>query len=291
MEVIEFDHFSSFYIDAAGVLRKNKPWLHPTRNWDIVVLAYMDKGSMVLYEDGAELNITDQTFYVLFPNRTHYATAVSSGQLQLPWIHLIYHRKKPKTVSHMPLVYSSEIPFSEESYGKIYIPSFWKVQNPEYVKSKFLEAYQLQSKKDPYSHSRAILTVMEILMHLSTEYSAALRSGQFDRNRTYLLTKKMVEYIGANWQLNPTVEQLADVMGITPGYLIRTFKANLGMTPLRYMTFLRIDKAKELLSQSELSIKQITAEIGLDDPYYFSRLFKKQTGMTPTEFRLKSYQD
>ena len=172
MEIIEFHHFSSFYIDAAGVLKKNKPWLHPTRNWDILVLAYMDKGSLVLYEDSQELNITDQTFYVLFPNRTHYATSMSSGQLLLPWIHLVYHHAKPRTVNHVPLVYSSEIPSNEDSYGKIYIPSIWKVQNTEYVKSKFLETYRLHSKKDPYSHNRAILTVMEILMHLCTEYLA-----------------------------------------------------------------------------------------------------------------------
>lgn len=57
------------------------------------------------------------------------------------------------------------------------------------------------------------------------------------------------------------------------------------MNFIDYLTNIRIEKAKELLHNRDISIKNICMEIGLRDPNYFSRIFKKQVGLTPTEYR------
>ena len=56
---------------------------------------------------------------------------------------------------------------------------------------------------------------------------------------------------------------------------------------MEYVTGLRVARAKELLQQETLSMKEICVSVGYGDPNYFSRIFKKHTGVTPTEYREK----
>jgi two-component system response regulator YesN len=64
------------------------------------------------------------------------------------------------------------------------------------------------------------------------------------------------------------------------------FKQQVGATFIDYLTGLRIDKAKQLIvSADELALKEVCFEVGYKDPNYFSRVFKRVTGVTPTEYR------
>lgn len=76
--------------------------------------------------------------------------------------------------------------------------------------------------------------------------------------------------------------------GITPGWFIRIFKRQTGATPQQYLTKIRLTKAKELLSTSSLPIGEIAAVCGYQDCLYFSKLFRKHEGCTPSEFRENS---
>ena len=68
-------------------------------------------------------------------------------------------------------------------------------------------------------------------------------------------------------------------------YFSKLFKEVSGYNFIEYVTNMRIDRAKELLSDGRLSMKEICMEVGYGDPNYFSRIFKKCVGVTPTEFR------
>lgn len=93
------------------------------------------------------------------------------------------------------------------------------------------------------------------------------------------------KYIRQNFQKSLALEQVAQVAGISPYYFSKVFKEETGMNFSEYLTELRMERAKELLSNPQYSIKQACVEVGYADPNYFSRIFKKCTGITPTEFR------
>lgn len=76
-------------------------------------------------------------------------------------------------------------------------------------------------------------------------------------------------------------------MDLSPYYFSKLFKDEAGCNFVEYVTNLRIRKAKELLVGNDKSMKEICGAVGYSDPNYFSRIFKKNTGMTPTEFREK----
>ena len=66
------------------------------------------------------------------------------------------------------------------------------------------------------------------------------------------------------------------------------FKAYTGMTPYQYCIHAKINRAKEILSSGESSVKEIAWRVGFDDQYYFSRLFKKKTGSSPSQWTAKN---
>lgn len=82
-----------------------------------------------------------------------------------------------------------------------------------------------------------------------------------------------------------TLEDVSREVNLSPYYFSKLFKAETGENFIDYLTDIRIAKAKQLLHNKELSIKEICYTIGYSDPNYFSRNFKKIVGLTPTEFR------
>ena len=92
------------------------------------------------------------------------------------------------------------------------------------------------------------------------------------------------EFSNCEFDLTKSIAKL----GVSKHYLRHCFKEDVGVTPLEYLTDLRIQQAKCLLAQSSfLTVGEISLNCGFNDPYYFSRCFKKSTGVSPREYRNK----
>ena len=93
------------------------------------------------------------------------------------------------------------------------------------------------------------------------------------------------EYIKKNFNSDISLEDVSREVNISPYYFSKLFKDETGEGFVEYLTNLRIDKAKELLSGTNYSMKEICQMVGYTDPNYFSRIFKKNVGVTPTEYK------
>ena len=94
-----------------------------------------------------------------------------------------------------------------------------------------------------------------------------------------------IDYIYDHLHTRITVELLAKRVNLTPSYLSRLFKKETGQNFMDYLTELRISKAKELLCGEELSVQDVAEQVGYRDLKYFSRLFKKLTGVSPSDYK------
>jgi len=103
--------------------------------------------------------------------------------------------------------------------------------------------------------------------------------------KTNSLIVKAVEYIKENYRRELTLEEVSREVNISPHYFSKLFKDEMGENFIDYLTNLRIGKAKDIMKNSLMSVKEICYEIGYGDPNYFSRIFKKAVGVTPTEYR------
>ena len=89
----------------------------------------------------------------------------------------------------------------------------------------------------------------------------------------------------------PTLGELARLAGLIRSYFSPVFKEVVGMRLQDYLSQARINKAKDLLRDRNLTIKQVAYKVGFRDPDHFSRTFKKKTGMTPTDWKLMNIEN
>ncbi len=94
-----------------------------------------------------------------------------------------------------------------------------------------------------------------------------------------------VAYMKENIARRLTTEDIAKKFDYSPSHYTAIFKRKTGMSPIDYFIRLKIHYACQLLTQSNLKIKEISDKIGYDDAYYFSRLFKQVMGKSPKEYR------
>lgn len=104
---------------------------------------------------------------------------------------------------------------------------------------------------------------------------------RLSRNSLRLSTKRI-----ASLELpSPTLNELAAICDLSPHHFCRAFRAEIGLPPHRYQMVRRVERARELLRDTDLSIAAVGEAVGYDDPGYFSRLFKRETGFAPREMR------
>lgn len=92
-------------------------------------------------------------------------------------------------------------------------------------------------------------------------------------------------YFNANYNRNVNIEQYASSRGMSVSWFIRNFKKYTGQTPMQFITSIRITNAQVLLETTTYSISEIAGIVGYDNPLYFSRLFHKHKGCSPSEYR------
>lgn len=100
--------------------------------------------------------------------------------------------------------------------------------------------------------------------------------------------KKVIEAMQKDGAAGRKNAEYAELCGLSEYHFIRRFKAETGKTPLKYRTGLIIERAEDLLMKTEMNVAETAALLGFDDALYFSRIFRKETGMSPTEFRAKN---
>ena len=99
------------------------------------------------------------------------------------------------------------------------------------------------------------------------------------------IIEKAKSYIRDNYKKDISLDEVSREVDISPYYFSKLFKQETGGNFIEYLTEIRLRNARELLKDSRLSIKEICMESGYSDPNYFSRIFKKYEGVTPSEFR------
>jgi signal transduction histidine kinase/ABC-type sugar transport system substrate-binding protein/AraC-like DNA-binding protein len=136
-------------------------------------------------------------------------------------------------------------------------------------------------------HARVTFQSKGLLSH--DEAVALLRSiaapGEALPRPTSLVVKAAIVYLHQNYAQRLTRQEIADAVGVSSNYLSRIFHQEVGLSAWDCLNRFRILKAQELLRRSPASIAEVAAQVGFDDPAYFSRMFRKHTGQSPQAYR------
>ncbi|WFR61023.1 AraC family transcriptional regulator [Paenibacillus amylolyticus] len=97
---------------------------------------------------------------------------------------------------------------------------------------------------------------------------------------------RAIEYIKRHYTENISLQMVADHVGLSMGYLSNLFRRELQITYIDYVNRYRIERAKDLLAQNQLRSSDVPALVGFSPEYtYFSKVFKRITGLNPNEYR------
>jgi two-component system response regulator YesN len=176
---------------------------------------------------------------------------------------------------------------------------------PEVVRTRFKELMALVSRAviDAGAPSSEILE----LSHRQMAALATLQTGEEIRtwalDSLAMLMSKIREAHHGKWEIERAVrymcenfrepglklEDVAHAVHLSPSHLAHLFKERVGVSYVKYLTFLRVEEAKKLLRTTEMTVAAVAAAVGYEASYFF-RVFRHHTGMTPTTYRRKSAQ-
>jgi len=125
----------------------------------------------------------------------------------------------------------------------------------------------------------------EYELHLIRDHRAEMMRQEQAPSEYSAPITKVIDWLRQHLEENVSVSALAEVAGLSTSYFRRWFHREVGSSPSDYVTQLRIERSKQLLTQTDQSITKIAMELGYNTSAYFTAVFHRETGMTPTEFR------
>ncbi len=230
-------------------------------------LFYVTKGAGTFLVEGEVYHVHDDDLIIINPNVVH--TETSSKTMPLEYIVVGIEGLEFASISDE---------YSNESFS-IHNYSNHKEEILTYLKTLFQE---MQDQKPHYETvCQNLLEVLIINMIRRTKTNLVIAPTQ-------KVTKECLfveQYINNHFTEDITLEILSEQAYMNKFYLVHAFKQYKGISPISYLIKLRIKHAKDLLIATSNSIAQISESCGFSSQSYFSQVFRKETGMTPNEFR------
>jgi AraC family transcriptional regulator len=134
-----------------------------------------------------------------------------------------------------------------------------------------------------YAESLANVLAVHLLRHYTAECGRAhsFKGGLSGRRR-----RQVLDFIADHYESDVSLAELARVAGMSTFHFAREFKRTTGTTPHQYLINFRVERAKALLTESQIPLVEVSSRSGFSHQSHFTRLFRKFTGMTPQSYRL-----
>lgn len=268
----DFAKMNLLYLQETGTLKAQKPHTSSRSNLNSYLFFMVMEGSGTLTYDNIDYQL-QPGFCGFIDCYNQYAHQSSDDLWTLKWAHF--------NGSNMKAIYQKYL----ERGG---LPCFDSHHFSEYEEI-LTELFQVASSssyiKDMQIFEK-LTSLLTLLMEESWNPSRKAGNGiQSHAKKHDLLTIK--DYLDLHFAEKIALNDLAHMFYINKFYLTRVFKEQFGVTINGYLIQLRITKAKQLLRFSDKTVDEISMECGYDDSNYFSRLFKKVEGISPSEYRVQ----
>ena len=150
---------------------------------------------------------------------------------------------------------------------------------------------EYQNNQDEFSKDIIISQLSTLLKYANRFYERQfINRKELSTSLLEQFNEQLSQYVASGeLQENgiPSIEEIANNMSVSQRYLSDTLKKETGKTTTEHLQLLLIDEAKNMLLHPHKSIAEVAYELGFEYPHYFSRLFKKKEGVSPTEYREK----
>lgn len=274
---MNYDFLKQFHPKIHDVVERNRTYWESfdyridRPRTQLHILALVLEGAGMIELDGERQALEPGCLFQVWPGRRMRIT--TGAALPLRFQSVQYH--------YALLRWENGQAIAENGSGPLPLPSVLPLGERTELTRLFARLYEAWQRKDAdYEWEANVL-----LLGAVREAVRLFRLAEADRLPGAQAVSGIIRYINEHYALPLTREELAQRASMSPAYFSTVFKKNTGLSPVQFVQKVRLDQAKRLLREGTLPIAEVAREVGFADSFYFSRLFARETGLAPREYR------
>lgn len=275
-----------------GQIRYSEPWIHFPRRINEYILYVIRDGNLYLREDGVQYHLTAGDFFILEPGLLH------EGYQKAPCDYYYAHFTHPEIgrvtdeneamallmEKRRKSLISYNLDENDPTDPITYLPKHFHLSGGEF-KSVLHAALECYDSREEHYKRRTSAQLHSFLLQVAHDHLLAQNSVRGKRLRkSEMVAEQLLYYLNQNYAKRLTSQDIEELFEVNFDYLNRVFSKLTGSPIFTYLNMLRIYNAKQLIATTDLPFSEIAYLVGIEDRYYFSKLFRKLTGVSPTEY-------
>lgn len=262
VKIARHPFYQNLFTDAIGYFPNAKHHNRSRKNGiEEYILLYCLKGEGWIKINGKTIKLTPNTGYIIPKNTPHKYGSSQKEAWSIYWVHF--------SGSYAATFYD-RFCIAKESAVNV----FYDENRLEILKEI------ISLLEDTLSDERVELVHFKLMTFFSSLcYTTTLENNIKDK------ISLSISFMKTNLEETLTIDKLANQACFSVSRYSELFKQKTGYSPIQYFIRLKIQKACEYLYFTNLNIKEICKKVGFEDPYYFSRMFKKQIGISPMQYK------
>ena len=224
-------------------------------------LMYIVSGELELDMPNGTLTLTAGNF-VFFPPKFRYKYMhKAESEIEYMWLHFT----------------GSDVVPIIEKYGLKMYPEINRIENDDTITARFKNIFNAFVKHDEFKEDELSILLDRLLITLARRVAGS--------NVKDLMLKSSIMFINQNYNKNISIPDLAKIENLSVSRYNSLFNALTGLSPVQYITNMRLSSACDLLTSTDLPVKQIALMVGYADSHFFSRIFHSKIGISPAAYR------
>lgn len=280
------------HVRMLGRINYTEPWIHFSRTINEYVLYVIRDGNMYLREDGALYHLKAGDFFLLEPGLRHegYQRA-TCNYYYAHFTHPEMARAEDESAAMAQLaekrrlsLVSYNLDDADPTDPITYLPKQFHLPRSE-SHATLRAALDCYNAREEHYKRRAAALLHSFFLDVAHEHLLACGSAQGKKvKKSEIVAERLLHYLNENYARPLSSREIEDVFEMNFDYMNRVFSRLTDAPIFTYLNMLRIYNAKQLIATTDLPFQEIACLVGIDDRYYFSKLFRKITGMSPSEY-------
>lgn len=281
------------YVRQAG-FQNQGDWPNKDRRLYDHEMFYCIEGRAHIIINGKYYKIKKGTIILIKPNTPTRFWFDKKNPARLCWIHFdfLYFDDDPHIDKYLNekshLLYSKNLPDSYLIRPQLIFkngfafPEYLIINSQQEMEKLCIDIIKAYNEQDLFWKYECKICLLQIFKLVLKQIYSETETTNHDKIN---VTENIVQYIKYNYYKKIKIEELSHYIGLSKDYIGKIFKSQTNKSIITYLNLYRIEKAKQLLQHSELSIKDISDTVGFNDQYYFSKAMKSTTGFSPLQWR------
>ncbi|MGP4041993.1 AraC family transcriptional regulator [Gracilibacillus sp. D59] len=257
---------------------------HPDRVMEkLNVFVYVIKGQLQVIEDNEIYTLKKGSYLFLRKNIHHWGDEFYQPGSQWFYIHF-FTNDVQENVNEYSTYGKTSLIHHEEYQRKLTMPKYGEVSHLGYTESQLEQILEMFESSHPMRPLVTSMYTHQFFLDLYLENLEAYTNKKSNR-----IVAKMIQLIDKRDRQKLSSQEISESLGMNYAYLSSLFKQHTGKSITQYQNERMVEKAIQLFRKENFNVSEVSDKLGFSNPFYFSRVFKKVTGMSPSDYLRQIY--